>query len=770
MRTPKMRIAVWSAGLIAASMIASPPASAQEAPEEAGSAAGADTSDTETEGSQPAVEPSEDSSLGPDIVVTARRREERLQDVPISVAAYSGEEIEAKSIDDIQTLAQFTPNITFASGYTRGKGAGSLFIRGVGQTNTDTQFEPGVGIYLDGVYIASMQGVNIDLLDTERVEVLRGPQGTLFGKNTIGGAMNIVTKRPDDLRSASIQFSIGQRNLLETKAQANLPIVPGTLETRFGFVAERGDGYGRVLDFATGRQVNDLGDRNRVAARALVLLTVSDSFDALFSVDWRKARETNTPFDLINIQPSTISGALNTLLAARGLPLYDARFLTNEVDVTYGTGPHFFDVDAYNLSLTLTWELGNVTLKSISAYRDLDVGMGVDFDGSPYQEFEQTVRWAQTQKSQELQLSGTAFGDRLDWVLGAFYMNFQSTDNRFNNFGGEVFLLGGRDFRNKSFSSADTDSYALFGQGTFALTDRLNVTFGARYTRDERLVQGYQVPIPTVNPTITGGRGTWEAVSGTAAIDYHFNPDTMIYASIGRGYKGGIPENLGLAVPQPLVDPEYIVSYELGFKSELLDRRLRFNTALFYSDYTDLQLQIARIDPATARTTSFIANAASVKIKGLEAELAAYPTDGLVLTAGYGYTDANYDEFEPGVPFAISNALVETPKHTVSASVEYTAPVGASLNLVSRLDYSYKSSIEHDLFNRPGGHQEPVNLLNGRVSLENDDSWSLSFSVTNITNERYTVGSQNVTGGVGGFENRIYAEPRTWRTTAKFMF
>lgn len=710
---------------------------------------------------------------GADIVVTARRREERLQDVPISVAAYSAEDVEKKSLNDIQNVALATPNVNYAAGYTRGKAAGNLIIRGVGQTNTDTQFEAGVGIYLDGVYIASMQGVNLDLLDTERVEVLRGPQGTLFGKNTIGGALNIVSKRPDDQLAGKVEFTVGQRNRLQAKAQANIPIIPGSIDMRIGLASEQADGHGKVLNFATGQKIGDIGDRNRLSGRAMILFTVSDSFDALFSIDGRRIRETNTGFDLVGIQTGTFRTNMNNLLAARGLPLFDQRFVTASPYDTYGTGPNFYDVDAYNLSGTLTWNLNDdITIKSITAYRDLKVGTGVDFDGSPYRLIEQTVDWDQTQFSQEFQLGGTSLDNKLNWVMGLFYMDFKSSDFRFNNFGGEVVALGGTpDARSNSYANARTKSYAVFGQATYALTDQLNLTLGGRYSKDKRFFEGGQFALTNLNPVLTGGRGSWNAFSGTAALDYKITRDLMIYASAGRGYKGGIPENLRAATPQPLVDPEYITSYEIGFKSEFLDRKVRLNTALFYSNYDDLQLQIARFDPVSGRTTSFIANAAKVRIQGLETELDIYPLPGMSLNASYGYTDAKYKNFQPGVPFAITNDLVETPKHTLSLSGEYSMALGDSLNLVPRLDWSYKSALEHDLFNRVLGHQKGFGVLNGRVALESaSGNWSLALFVTNITNKAYTVGSQNTTGAAFGMENRIYGDPRQWKVTASFKF
>lgn len=707
---------------------------------------------------------------GADIVVTARRREERLQDVPISIAAYNSAEIEKKSLTDIQNVAQATPNITYAAGYTRGKSAGNLVIRGVGQTNTDTQFEPGVGIYLDGVYIASMQGVNLNLLDVDRVEVLRGPQGTLFGRNTIGGAMNIVSKMPDDEWGGKVELGVGSRGRMDVKAQANIPFIPGSIEARIGFSTEQADGFGHVLDYASGSKIGDTGNKSRIAGRALVQFTFSDTLKALFSIDGRRVRETNTAFDIVGIQPADFRTLLNSYLTANNLPLYDEKFLTPGRYDTYGTGPNFYEIDSYNMSGTLTWDVSDsLTFKSITAYRNLKAASGVDFDGSPYQLIEQDIDWDQEQFSQEFQLNGSS--DKLNWVIGLFYMDFDATDFRYNNFGGEVFLFGGPDRRSESKTVANMKSYAIFGQATYALTDSLNFTLGGRYSHDKRHFEGASFPVGATPPNFAGGTGKWNAFSGTAAIDYKINRDLMIYASIGRGYKGGIPPNPDILPVQDKVAPEYITTYEVGFKSEFLDRKLRWNTALFYSDYKDVQLQVPRINPVTLRPANVIINAAKLRLQGLETELVAYPAPSMTLSASYGYVDAKYKDFEATVPFPQSNEAVETPKHTVALSGEYSMTLTDSLNLVPRLDWSYKSGLFHDIFNAPLGYQKGYGILNGRISLESDDNkWAVSLSVTNITNRWYTVGSQNTTGPGFGMENRLYGDPREWRLSGRFSF
>lgn len=707
-----------------------------------------------------------------DIIVTARRRDERLQDVPISVAVFTGVDTEAKSLRNVQDLTTFTPNISFANGTTRGKGAGSLFIRGIGQPNTDTNFQPGVGMYQDGIYVASMQGMNLDLLDTERVEVLRGPQGTLFGMNTIGGAVNVVTKRPTDEFEGSLEGTLGRFDRREGKVRLNVPIVPGLLNARFAGSIQKADGFAKRIDFVTGRKIDDQGSTDRIAGRALFNLKPSDTFDVLFSIDGMRVRETNTPFQIFNISTGALRTLLNTQLAARGLPLFGTNFVTNDPFVSYGTGLNNYDVDAWNASLIATWDFAdNMQLKSLTGYRDLKVDSGNDFDASPYILGEQGVVWNQHQISQEFQFNGNTNDKKLNWVLGLFYIHQVSMDVRQNLFGQTAWDLGGTpDTTGLGRQNMYGDDYAIFGQATYAITEKLNLTLGGRYSKNKRRLvsDNRRGNTGVVTFPFVSGKGSWGAFSGTAALDYHFSEDFMVYGNVGRGFKGGIPEQSNQN--QPEVKPEYATSYEIGFKVQALDRKVQLNFAAFHTDYNDQQFFVSRIDNLGI-TRSFVANAAKSRIRGLEGDLTVRPMEGLTLSGSLGHTDARYLAIGAGLPITTATKFLETPKWTYTLSGEYIADLGNAGTLTPRIDYGYRSALEHDLVNRPTGRQPGYGLLNARLTYQTaDEAWSLSVFGTNLTNKIYTVGALTTATATFGYDDLQYGRPREWGATLRYSF
>lgn len=726
-----------------------------------------------------------------DIVVTARKREERLQDVPISVAAISGEDIEAKSLDNVQNLAQFTPNVQFSQpGTPSGKGAGSLFIRGVGQPNTDPLFQPGVGVYLDGVYLQTMQGLNFGLLDTERVEVLYGPQGTLFGRNTIGGAISIVSKRPTDDFSGHIELETGNYNRTDAKALVNGAIVPGVLAARISASIEKADGYGKILDFNTGAKIGETGDTDRLAGRASFLWTMNDSMEALLTIDGQRVREANTPFHIVDInQSSQLLPVFNFILSLAGIPPLTSAVETDNPFVSYGNGPNYYNLNAWNAALTYNWDLGSVQFKSISAYRHVNMKTGVDFDGSPYDYVGSATIYDQYQVTQEFQLNGQSFDNRLNWTTGLFYLYAKNDGVSANDFLLSATRIGAPNFTSVFDATNVTESLAGYGQATFSLTDKLRMTLGGRYSYDRAAYTFDQRQYPTASvlgvssgiaalgdgtlPSVVvqapaTGRAHWGAFSGMASVDYHFTPDVMTYASIGRGFKGGIPPQPNVA--QPVVAPEYIVTYEVGFKSQFLDHHLTFNAALYHSNYTDQQLAVLAID-GNGNPTTLFTNAGKSRIQGAELELVARPTNSLSLSANLGLIDAKFTALDPGSPVTLDTKFQQTPKAQYSVSGEYVLPLADIGAVTTRLDYAHQSSTQHEISNLPVGFQPAYGLLNGRITFETRNrAWALSLSATNLTNKRYQIGSIVNVENTVGLNIQQYGRPREWKLSLRYSF
>ena len=391
-----------------------------------------------------------------EIVVTARKREENLQDTPISVSVLTTSDLTQRSATQLPDIVIHTPNLR-SSGGPQGGSSGHYFIRGIGQLDFIAATDPGVGTYLDGVYFGRTTGAAFDLLDVERVEVLRGPQGTLFGRNTIGGAINVVSAQPPEEFHARAALNVGDRNRYEGRLGVGGPVICDTLLADISVLARSQDGWQRRL-IDGGR----FGDDETYAARASVSWKPADSLKLLLALDGTRGRGTADPHFLAAADA-----------AQRGRP----EFVVTDPRTTW-SGQHSPDnLDVRGGSITATYSLANLTFKSITGYRTLDSDTGIDFDGSPFTDLDQTVLTRQSQRSQELQLAGTALGDRLTWFTGLYYFGERVRQDIPLVFYG-VRIQQNNDLRN--------DSYAAFSHFSYSLTDRLSVSGGARYTRETK--------------------------------------------------------------------------------------------------------------------------------------------------------------------------------------------------------------------------------------------------------------------------------------------
>ena len=469
-----------------------------------------------------AQEPTEDEPepITFTITVTARKTEETLQETPISVAVFDTEDLEQRSLVDISQVADFAPNVEFDSTapISGSSNAAAVFIRGVGQTDFTPGIDPGVGIYVDGVYLARTVGSVLNLLDVERMEILRGPQGTLFGKNTIGGAVNLVSVKPHPQFEARGDLTLGQGTRVDFNGYVNVPL-SDRLFARASLSSLHRDGYvDRVL----------VGDRkgniNETVGRLAFRWLVTDNFIADFSVDVSDADEESAPSTLLSTDvrtptsplslgdPGTIFAgqAYNVLIGAPGpgastlfpflppLPAdtqpYDRRWLRDNFFETNGTGPNGSRHNVLGTNVTLEWYLGGTTAKSITGYRELDTDFGRDPDASPLNLVHTLSSIDHRQMSQEFQFIGNSFQDRFHWISGLFYLNEQGNHSDIVTFADETFQIyasqgipiGNFLFIDGPKSENEIDSFALFGEGTYDLTDRFSLTLGARWTTEDR--------------------------------------------------------------------------------------------------------------------------------------------------------------------------------------------------------------------------------------------------------------------------------------------
>lgn len=726
-----------------------------------------------------------------EVVVTARKKEERLQDAPIAITAFTAADLAKRNVVTLDGIGDYTPNLVFdkGAGGTGGSTSTQIYIRGIGQADFLFTTEPGVGIYVDGVYLPRSIGSIMDLVNFERVEVLKGPQGTLFGKNSVGGAINIVSRRPADELEGSIEAVYGSYDRIDVRGYVSLPIVEDKLAASLAFSSQDRDGY--VKRVIAG---DELGGIDSKGARGQILWTPSDDFDVLLTGDYVRHRDDAIANTLIDVTPTGSLIALwNGLVAPfLGTP-YDDSYVPDDPFVSFGTGPNFSDLDLWGTSATATWRKGDFTFKSITAYRNQDAFFGHDSDHSPITYFEQTVDDEQEQFSQEFQINGSHLDGRFDWVVGALYFHEEglSTYNIVFTPGlfealellppGIIPGLGGAgnpihpelDFVAAVSAGIDNDSYAAFTHMSFEITDKLSVSGGLRYTSDEKqfdsVLERLSAGVTSHDISIEDG---WSAWTPKASVDYRWTDNFMTYVSASRGFKSGgfngRPSNSFVAM-QPFA-PEYVWTYEAGFKSDFANRRLILNGAMFYSDYTNMQLLTIDIDN-NGGIVARIENAGAAEIKGFELEMNAVPVRNLRIDAGIGFADAEYTELDASVTaITLDSELVKTPKWSLNVGGEYYIPLGSGLGASFRADYSYRTRTEHVSDNNPLLEQDAYGLLNLRLSFGPEEGpWELSVFGTNVTDELYitnglsqidTLGSTDVTFG----------RPAEWGVMAKWAF
>lgn len=713
---------------------------------------------------------------GTDIVVTARRVSESLQRTPVAVTAVTGDALTARGMTSVAAIEQIAPNVTFnpTASNSGSSNAAVVFIRGIGQSDFYPQVDPGVGIYLDGVYISRSTGAVLDATDVAQIEVLRGPQGTLYGKNTIGGAISITSKQPTNRLGGYVEVTGGRYSRIDARGRLDLPLSDKLL-TSLSFATLNRDGYYRLVDFGTGRRVGSLGNISALTGRFAALYTPTSTLEFNFSADWTRRREESAGSTLLQINPDALAIVVNNTVpqAPTFGTVYDNRYLPKDKYTSYANPAlSNSDLDVWGTALTGKWQAADwLTVKSISAYRSSKSSFLRDGDDSPalIQEFPTVID--QTQFSQEVQFLGDAFDKRLTFIAGLYYLHenvdafvpanfsFVSTDNR---------------------AKIKNDAYAGFGQIGLKLATGLRATFGARYTIDRKEndprvyatrlidpatftpVPSAALPLPLL---VADAHRVDKKFTPAVTIDYQVTPHVFSYVTYSQGFKsGGFSGRIGFphAVP-PSFDPETVKNYEGGLKIDALNHKIRWNSAAFYVDYNNLQLTIFnQVEPITQ-------NAGKATIKGLESELVVLPTSRLNLSLAAGYTDAKYDRIDPTTLIPNGAKIAYTPKWTVSGSASYELAVG-EWSIKPQADAAYRSAVYLDALNTPALRQGGYILVNANLSVSDPSRlWRLSVGVTNLTDRRYKIGGFSDLPTTG-FVDATYARPREWFVTARRSF
>jgi len=742
---------------------------------------------TEPAGAAPAADDAPAASEG-DILVTARRQSERLQDVPIAVTAFTGDALARRSVDTLDQIAKFTPNIRFdgAAALSGGNYNATVFIRGVGQNDFAIFSDPGVGFYVDDVYYARSIGSVLDAVDLDSVQVLRGPQGTLFGKNTIGGAVLITTGQPDTHDfSGKIEGTYGSYNRIDVKGYVNIPIVSDTVALRVSGSTIHRDGYvKRLSDGGTE------GNRNSDSIRAKLRIQPSEDLTIDIGGDYTRARENSAPSKLIAVANAPgISGqpflanynrfVAPTLgiIAPNGLNTLNTSYITNDPFTTYATGRNRNDLDLWGLQGVIRYKFGNAEIKSVTAYRDLKAGFNRDGDNTPFT-FRETVNDdKQWQFSQELQLTGKAADDRLSYVLGAYYFKEKASDIARADLALGLqppLLPAGPPPTPAVFIKNYTDnySYAVFGQVSFEIVPKLNIEVGGRYNKDHKVFTSInrrqRDNVEFINVT---REASWSDFTPHVGVNYKPNQNVLLYASYSKGFKQGGFNGRPLASPDEVTayEPETLDSYEVGIKADLLDHTLTANLAGFHSIYKNIQLTVNQTPQ------NFVANAAAGRINGLELELVARPVRWFNANASLGYLDAKYTSIGQGLgptqilPITLASKFVKAPKFTATAGAEVTHEFDSAGKLSLRGDLTMYSRTYQDVANTPLITEPGYVLANARLTYAlPGNAIQLSAFVTNLTNSLYYV-SGNASSAFGLAEVS-YGRPREWGVSASYRF
>ena len=697
-----------------------------------------------------------------EVIVTARRREETLLDVPIAITAYSGAALERSGAIDITDLSNTTPNVTLETSRATNSTL-SAFIRGVGQQDPVSGFEQGVGIYLDDVYLNRPQAAVLDIYDVERIEVLRGPQGTLYGRNTVGGAVKYVTKRLPAEAEMNIRGSYGEYNQLDGVISMSAPVGNGTLRLGAALAGLNRDGFGKNL--TTGL---DNYNKKVLAGRVTAEVHATDFF-ARLTADY--TRDKSNPRNGHRVIPGqlTNSPVLDDVYDTRG------GLLVPNQKITGGGGSLYLE------GKPTEW----LTLRSISAYRKDDSYTPIDFDALASADLDVPGIYKNKQFSQELQVLINTGG--FSGLLGAYYLDASAL----TQFDVRLFTTS-PGF--SAFTNADvhTKTGAIFGDFSYDLSDQFSVSVGGRYTWDERqayiLRQNYLgggaavfggAAIPFGAPaTNFRGERTFKKFTPRASVSFKPTPDHNLYASYSKGFKGGgfDPRGVGANAPAAIPGaptnaevadflsfaPESVDSYEVGYKASLFDRRLSMALAAFRADYKDVQIpgSVGCTVGGVATFCGVVSNAGKARFQGFEAEANARLGGGFSVAGTLGYIDAKYREYITlisGAPRDVADfrKVQNTPKWTTSVTPAYTVSLDNGARVDASATWSYRSKTYQFEIPNPYIDQAGYSLFDANLVYRADGGrWSIGLHAKNILDKQYKtsgytfVATDPVTGAV----------------------
>lgn len=707
-----------------------------------------------------AAAPASDEVTLDAVQVTARKREETLQEVPVAVTAFTAETLDKLNIRDISDLDAQVPNLTIYA--ARGSSSTvTAYIRGVGQSDPLWGVDPGVGIYLDDVYIARPQGALLDVFDVERIEVLRGPQGTLYGKNTVGGAIKYISRGLPTETSGNASVTVGNYGQMDVKAAIGGSLDErDALRGRIAVASLSRDGFGENT-----RTNQDVSDKEILAMRGQLGAYVTEDLNFQFAFDWMEDQ-------------SGVRGA-KMLSPNRFTPLYQP--MDDRYDVRNGM-PNVNDTTLKGISATANWRINDSwNVKFVTAKRESDTETNIDFDTTPQPIADVKAFYRDQQVSNELQLNYDA-GGRHRGVLGIYQFSGEAGGQVRNNFFGLLF--------GDTQGTVYTDSIAAYGDWSFDVTDQFNVDVGIRFTDEDKradvLNRGYTNGTYTVPTNIVANFDktiNFTNVAPKISLGYQLNDDILIYGLATRGFKSG-GYNIraqATAVPRSAepFDDEVVDSFEAGAKMSFLDQRLFLNVSAFHNKYEDIQLSVftSYDSDGNGSLDAFFGdftNAGSGTVNGVEVEYQWLPTRNWLISGNVAYLDAKYDEFiYLGQNIADEQEFTNAPEFSGAFNVEYRTDLANGGDLSARLGYSYQDDVVATTeIVRTGAlpiTQDAYGLLNAGVIWNTGGAWSFSLQGTNLADKEYRTTGYNLNAALGVVTG-FYGPPRQYSLTARYEF
>jgi iron complex outermembrane receptor protein len=718
-----------------------------------------------------------------EITVTAERREAGLQRTALSVVAFSAERLDELGINDPQSLADFTPNVSIGDGTGRGSGGTSVSIRGVNEARVSPVLDPAVGIYVDDVYYGRPQTAFLKLLDVERVEVLRGPQGTLFGKNSVGGAIRYITVKPQfDSVNGYVKVAAGDYDRAEVKGAINLPL-SDTAALRFTAAKMSRDGYVERLSDGVA-----LGDEDTLFGMAQLRFQPNDRLDINFRLDYTERDTDDGPTKLIDYYrfnnttdttpggPTAASPGSAASAAWNGYwgstpRVYDPAVPASLYQVEGSGRLPVLESESVGAGIDLTWTISDtLSVRSITGYRTVDEFTIRDPDdqADAWTFFDDIAEEGVDFWSQEFQLNGSNFDDRFTWVGGVFYSVEEPYRREIEDRDGRSPLRRGMLILNDD-ALQETKSLGIYFQGNIAMSDKLDLTLGVRYTEDDKTYRISQVALwdsalaadaagfglaPQTPPDYNGcdpsvqascvsvaplsGGDTFDSITPRVALQYQFTDDFMAYASASMGFKAGGTNDSVADIDTPF-EPEELWTYEVGVRSEFADGRARINATYYTSDYTDKQITVTTSPNCVNRCTT---NVGEGSISGFEIDAVALLGDSFQVHAGLGTIDAKWDTIDnPSAGVTLISEFGRAPELSYTLGGRYTFELANSGQIVATADYAYTDDQNSSPQDSTTIFIQDYSLLALRLAYISPDArWETSLFCTNCTDEEYYYG------------------------------